>query len=46
MEFKPGINFRITGTIKRMEVLERGNCLVTISTSAEGSDARCTHPFL
>ena len=36
MEFKPGINFRITGTIKRMEVLERGNCLVTISTSAEG----------
>ena len=22
MEFKPGINFRITGTIKRMEVLE------------------------
>ena len=36
MEFKPGINFRITGTIKRMEVLERGNCLVTIGTSAEG----------
>lgn len=36
MDFTPGMNICITGSLKKMEMLERGNCVVTVSSSAEG----------